>query len=120
MESVRLRLHSGKAFTERVSKWFDFPGYHFSGKGYVLTLARKTIDNFLTKARRLYEQETRDITRIGDYARQWMIWATSGLSSLPMYILINILETKTLFHLLQISVILQILLAVLLVVLLGV
>ncbi len=61
---------------------FDFPGYHFSGKGNVLTLAQKTIDNFLTKVRRLYEQDTRDISRIDDYVRRWLIWAKSGVGLL--------------------------------------
>ncbi len=80
MESVRLSLHPCKTFIGRVSKGFDFLGYHFSGKGNVFTLAQKTIDNFLTKVRRLYEQDTRDITRIDDYVRRWLIWATSGVS----------------------------------------
>ncbi len=74
MESVGLRLHPGKTFIGRVSKGFDFLGYHFSGKGNALTLAQKTIDNFLTKVRRLYEQDTRDISRIDDYVRRLLIY----------------------------------------------
>ncbi len=93
--------------------------YHFSGKSDVLTLAQKTIDNFLAKVRRFYKQEARGITRNDDYVRRWSTWATSGLSSLPMYNLINILETETSFHLLLISVILLTPLAVLLVASLG-
>ena len=37
----------------------------------------KTIDNFLTKVHQLYEQDTRDISRIDDYVRRWVIWVTS-------------------------------------------
>ena len=53
--ALRLAKHPGKTFIGRIEKGFDFLGYHFSPRG--LTLARQTIENFLERAIRLYEQE---------------------------------------------------------------
>jgi hypothetical protein len=39
----------------RIERGFDFLGYHFSPAG--LTVATKTVTNFIGKASRLYEQE---------------------------------------------------------------
>jgi len=63
----------------RVEKGFEFLGYHYGRDG--LSLASKTIDNFLSKALRLYEQEpvqTR-LERLGEYTKRWVRWTTSGL-----------------------------------------
>ncbi len=51
----------------RIEKGFNFIGYHFSPKG--LSLAHKTIDNFVEKALRLYEQGPphRRMKRLGEY-----------------------------------------------------
>jgi hypothetical protein len=51
----------------RIEKGFDFLGYHFSPQG--LSLAQKTIDNFVEKALRLYEQEPphQRMKRLGEY-----------------------------------------------------
>jgi hypothetical protein len=40
-----------------IERGFDFLGYHFSRPG--LTVAAKTIANFIEKASRLYEQKCR-------------------------------------------------------------
>jgi hypothetical protein len=42
-------------FIGRIERGFDFLSYHFGPAG--LTVARKTIANFIKKASRLYEQE---------------------------------------------------------------
>ena len=44
-----------KTFIGRVEKGFDFPGYHFGPDG--LSVTKKTIENFVARAIRLYEQE---------------------------------------------------------------
>jgi hypothetical protein len=56
---------------EHLPAGFDFLGYHFSPQG--LTLAQKTIDNFVEKALRLYEQEPphRRMKWIGEYVIRW-------------------------------------------------
>jgi len=46
---------SDKTFIGRIEKGFDFPRYHFSPEG--LSMAEKTIEKFLARAVRLYEQE---------------------------------------------------------------
>jgi hypothetical protein len=46
---------SDKTFIGRIEKGFDFLGYHFSPEG--LSVAEKTIEKFLARAVRRYEQE---------------------------------------------------------------
>jgi hypothetical protein len=48
-----LEKHPDKTAMGRIEKGFDFLGYHFSPQG--LSLAQKTVDNFVEKALRLYE-----------------------------------------------------------------
>jgi RNA-directed DNA polymerase len=59
----------------RIEKGFDFLGYHFSPNE--LILSQKTIDNFVEKALRLYEQEPPHIRmkRLGEYRHRWVGWA---------------------------------------------
>ena len=52
---LRLEKHPDKTFIGRIEKGFDFLGYHFSPEG--LSMAEKTIEKFLARADRLYEQE---------------------------------------------------------------
>jgi hypothetical protein len=49
------RLAKGKTFIGRIERGFDFLGYHFSPSG--LTVAAKTVANFIEKASRLCGQE---------------------------------------------------------------
>lgn len=60
----------------RIEKGFDFLGYHFSRDG--LTVAKATIERFLERAARLYEQERErpeGPTWIGKYVPRWNGWA---------------------------------------------
>ena len=80
MGALRLAKHPGKIFIGRIEKGFDFLGYHFSPQG--LTPARQTIENFLERAIRLYEQEPGEEmapVRLGAYVRRWEGWARGGL-----------------------------------------
>jgi hypothetical protein len=52
---LRLEKHPDKTFIGRIEKGFDFPGYHFSPEG--LSVAAKTIEDFVSRPVRLYEQE---------------------------------------------------------------
>ncbi len=68
---LKLEKHPDKTDMGRAEKGFDFLGYHFSPKG--LSLAQKTIDNFVEKALRLYEQEPphRRMKRFGECSHRW-------------------------------------------------
>ena len=52
----------------RISKGFDFLGYSFEPKG--LSIAPKTLANFLERITQLYKQGT-DCRRIGQYVRNY-------------------------------------------------
>ena len=55
LQSLRLEKHPDKTFIGRIERGFDFLGHHFSRRG--LTLARSTIEKFVERTSRLYEQE---------------------------------------------------------------
>jgi hypothetical protein len=61
----------------RTEKGFDFLGYHF--KPGMLSVAKKTVHNFLERITRLYEQGA-SIERIGQYVLKWYKWLFSGLA----------------------------------------
>jgi hypothetical protein len=78
--TLALEKHPDKTFIGRIERGFDFLGYHFSAEG--LTVAKKTIANFIEKASRLYEQERRapsDVSLLEMYVRRWVGWARSGV-----------------------------------------
>ena len=55
LRSPNLEKHPDKTFIGRIERGFDFLGYHFHPDG--LSVAKKTIENFVARAIRLYEQE---------------------------------------------------------------
>ena len=66
----------------KTERGFDFLGYRFGPEGF--TLAAKTIERFVARAIRLYEQEpgeTLASARLGLYVRQWVRWAGAGLNT---------------------------------------
>ncbi len=80
--SLRLEKHPDKTFIGKIDKGFDFLGYHFSRAG--LTVARATIEKFVERAFRLYEQDRKEplsSSRFGTYVRRWTDWATGGLAA---------------------------------------
>ena len=79
---LRLEKHPDKTFIGRIEKGFDFLGYHFSPEG--LSVAEKTIEKFLARAVRLYEQEQEESSGsplLGLYVKRCWGWARSGLIS---------------------------------------
>ncbi len=55
----------------RTGRGFDFLGYHFGPEG--LAIAQKTLNNFVERAIRLYEQGPGALsgsTRLGEYAKR--------------------------------------------------
>ncbi len=52
---LRLEKHPDKTFIGKIERGFDFLGYHFSRDGP--RVAKATIQRFVERATRLYEQE---------------------------------------------------------------
>jgi hypothetical protein len=66
----------------RGERGFDFLGYHFSPEG--LSVATKTIENFIEKASRLYEQKCGAVSTAAPlemYVRRWLRWSRAGLKA---------------------------------------
>jgi hypothetical protein len=75
---LKLEKHPDKTFIGRIEKGFDFLGYHFSPEG--LSVAEKTIEKFLGRSVRLYEQEQREpfgSPLLGLYVRRWVTFFAS-------------------------------------------
>ena len=71
-----MEKHPDKTFIGRIAKGFDFLGYSFEPKG--LSIAPKTLANFLERKTQLYEQGA-DVRRIGQYVRNWWRWVRAGV-----------------------------------------
>ena len=83
-DELKLEKHPDKTVIGRVEKGFDFLGYNISPEG--LSLAKKTIENFISRAIRLYEQEPRKpygSYRLGLYVKLWCRWVHSGIWAAP-------------------------------------
>ena len=77
--TLMLEKHPDKTFIGRIKRGFDFLGCHFSPAG--LTVAAKTIANFIEKASQLYEQKRSAVlaaTALEMHVRRWVQWTTSG------------------------------------------
>ena len=80
--SLCLLKHPDKTFIGRIERGFDFLGYYFSRTG--LTVARATIEKFVERAARLYEQDRKEPlspSRFGLYVRRWVRCAGAGLGA---------------------------------------
>ena len=77
----RRHSHPDKTYIGRTERDFDFLSNDFSPES--LTLAKKTIERFVERAIRLYEQEPGEAcatSRFGSYLRRWVRWTGAGLS----------------------------------------
>ena len=54
LNELKVEKHPDKTFIGRIAKGFDFLGYSFEPKG--LSIAPKTLANFLERKTQLYEQ----------------------------------------------------------------
>ncbi|RZB38005.1 MAG: hypothetical protein SRB2_00351 [Desulfobacteraceae bacterium Eth-SRB2] len=68
---LSLVQHPDKTMVGRTKRGFDFLGYHFEPE--VLSVADKTIERFIERIVRLYEQGA-DSVRIGQYVLNWLRW----------------------------------------------
>jgi RNA-directed DNA polymerase len=78
-----------KTFIGKVSKGWDFLGYHFDGEQ--LTVAAKTVAKHVLHYRQLYEQlRMKKATSIemafalGLYVKRWQRWAAAGLQGIKI------------------------------------
>ncbi len=71
-----MEQHPDKTFIGRIARGFDFLGYWFSPAG--LCVAPKTVERFVERVSRLYEQGA-DFAHIGEYVRHWWRWVRSGV-----------------------------------------
>jgi RNA-directed DNA polymerase len=78
-----------KTFIGKISKGWDFLGYHFDGKQ--LTVAAKTVEKHVLHWHRLYEQEKQkkatsvEMASILDcYVNRWQRWAAAGLQGIKI------------------------------------
>jgi len=86
MNRLRVEQHPDKTFIGRVSRGFDFLGYHFEPGN--LGVAEKTIRKFVSRASRLYERATKKDHSgsspvvppvVADYVKRWSVWVKAGL-----------------------------------------
>ena len=80
LNELKVEKHPDKTFIGRIAKGFDFLGYSFEPKG--LSVAPKTLANFLERKTQLYEQGA-TVRRIGFYVRCWWIWVRAGIAHEP-------------------------------------
>ncbi len=83
---LKLEKHPDKTLLGRTERGFDFLGYHFCPKG--LGVAKKTVENFLSRAIRLYEQESGEAmasARLGLYVLRWVRWFAGGIPLALIY-----------------------------------
>ncbi len=86
LTSLGLQMHPDKTFVGRIDKGFDFLGYQLSAAG--LGVAKPTLDKFVARARRLYEQERRKrqpSSPLAVYVQRWLRWVQAGIE-LPVHI----------------------------------
>jgi len=78
--TLGLEKHPNKTFIGRVEKGFDFLGYCLWPDR--LTVAQATVERFLARVTRLYEQEQGRPLRsapLGSYVRRWVRWTGAGV-----------------------------------------
>ncbi len=84
-DALGLRMHPDKTYIGRVDKGFDWLGYRIQPGG--LSVAAKTVANFVSRMRLLYEREPGAVSatsRLGVYVRHWWRWVRGGLSRTPL------------------------------------
>ncbi|WP_198556485.1 hypothetical protein [Paraglaciecola sp. MB-3u-78] len=86
---LKIEQAPDKTFIGKISRGWDFLGYHFDGKH--LSVAAKTVEKHVLHDRQLYEQlRMKKATSIemalalGQYVKRWQQWATAGLLSIKI------------------------------------
>jgi hypothetical protein len=86
-----------KTFIGKISKGWDFLGYHFDGKQ--LTVAAKTVEKHVLHYRQLYEQlRMKKATSIemasvlGLYVKRWQRWVAAGLQRIKIGVFYELIQ----------------------------
>jgi RNA-directed DNA polymerase len=98
LNQLKVEQHPDKTFIGRVSKGFDFLGYHFMDG--MVRVAKKTVEKFVRRVERLatipartkrcksqlYEQAPRDkrSREVEFYVKRFVRWTTAGLAPISM------------------------------------
>ncbi|MFT6949604.1 MAG: RNA-directed DNA polymerase, partial [Paraglaciecola sp.] len=84
-----------KTFIGKISKGWDFLGYHFDGKQ--LTVAAKTVEKHVVHYRQLYEQLRKKkgtsvemAIALGQYVKRWQRWVAAGLQGIKIGVYVQI------------------------------
>ena len=88
---IKVEKHPDKTFIDRIAKGFDFLAYNFEPKG--LSIAPKTLANFLERKTQLYEQGA-DVRRIGQYVRNWWRWVRAGVEISVIYVFTDLITSR--------------------------
>ena len=88
LNELKVEKPPDKTFIGRIAKGFDFLGYSFEPRG--LSLAPKTLANFLERMTQLYEQGA-TVKRIGQYVRNLWRWVNTGVE-------INVMNVFSVAH----------------------
>jgi hypothetical protein len=104
-----------KTFIGKISKGFDFLGYHFDGKQ--LSVAAKTVEKHVVHYRQLYEQlsmkkatsvemalvfaYSHEYAVLGLYVKRWQRWAAAGLQGFKIDVYAQIRYPRTPTQILQ-------------------
>ena len=77
LTKLKQTKHPDKTFIGRIARGFDFLGYHFNGLD--LRPAKVTIQRFIDKILRLYEEKTPPSReRLAGYIKRWVRWVGAG------------------------------------------
>jgi hypothetical protein len=89
LNKLKVEKRPDKTFIGKISRGFDFIGYHFDGQQ--LTVAVKTVEKHVTHYRQLYEQLRKKKATSGEmasilglYAKRWQRWAVAGLPGIKI------------------------------------
>lgn len=76
---LKLEKHPEKTLIGKTEQGFDFLGYFL--KPCSLAISENTVDRFIERTARLYEQEppNKIEKRLGQYALRWVRWVSAGL-----------------------------------------
>jgi hypothetical protein len=83
---LKIEQAPDKTFIGKISKGWDFLGYHFDGKQ--LSVAAKTVEKHVVHYRQLYEQLSMKkatseemALALGLYVKRWQRWVRAGIGS---------------------------------------
>jgi RNA-directed DNA polymerase len=99
-DQLKLKQHPDKTFIGRISRGFDFLGYHYQPQG--LSIAIITVRKHLERCHQLYEQKCKEkatsievALALGQYRQRWLRWCNAGLAGLkqPPFVYDDVIQS---------------------------